>query len=228
MDPFMESRTLCDETGHTLFLVRFTTARGEVIEKTLKPEDYVSLIGGSLKEDRSYWRIRKDLIPEGFVDGCISDDNNYYMAFKVEGKVRPLVHTSGQYMIPYPDLLFVLRMRQGYLEKKSVYALKKGCEELYRYPFGNVSTTGSICTGNIELDEVRTIGPMMFTELFFLGKTNNDYFHEGSHIKPKWSQEELLRKLEGKETFPVRLLKPTESRFTTIGDVVADIKGIAS
>ena len=227
-EPVMESRTLIDDTGHTFFNVRFTTVKGEIIEKVLTPQDYVSLLGSSLKVDRTYWRINRELIPEGFVDGCVSDDYNYKMAFKVKGQVRQLVHTSGQYMVPFPDLLFVLDVKDGRPVEKCVYALKKRGDDLYRYPFGNVSTSGHICTGNISLSEVRTGGPMMFAELFFLGKTNNDYFDEGTHIKTKWSQDELLRRIEGKESFPERLLLPTEAEYRTVGDIVKDIKKLAS
>ena len=205
--PVMESHTICDIAGHTLFVVRFTDTSGEVIQKTLSPEDYADLITGSLKEDRAYWRIRPDFIPEGFVDGCISDNSNYLIAFKVKGRQRPFDHKSGIYNIPFPDLVFFIRMGRGRILDKEVYALKEGSDVLYQYPFGNVSTSGSICSGNIDLDEVRKEGPAMFAELFFLGKTNNDYFGTGSHITTGWSQEELLRRLDGKKKFPERLLK---------------------
>lgn len=206
--PQLSSQMVCDMTGHTVFQVRFVSTQGEVVQKTLTPEDYASLIGASLKETkRSFWRIKQDFLPEGFIDGCISDANNYMIAFKVKGMVRPFAHTSGVYQIPYPDLVFVLTMGRGRLMHKEVYAMKEGdSETLYQYPFGNVSQSGDICMGNINLAEIKENGPQMFADLFFLGKTNNDYYHEGSHISSKWSQEELLRRLDGKKKFPARLL----------------------
>lgn len=219
--PKLESQMICDMAGNSVFLVRYTSTSGEVIQKTVSAEDYAGLIGASLKETKmNYWRIQPEFIPEGFIDGCIAGNSNYQVVFKVKGAVRTFCHTSGTYSIPYPDLVFFLEMKRGRINSKCVFALKKGNNEtLYQYPFGNVSTSGNICTGNINLAEVKEYGPQMFAELFFLGKTNNDYFHEGSHISTKWSQEELLRRLDGKKEFPERLLKESGGAKT-----LSDIK----
>ena len=218
-DPYMESRTILDSTGHTLFKVRYVTARGEVIEKTLTPDAYAKVVGGSVKEDRSYWRIRRDFLPEGFIDGAISDDSNYIIAFKVPGMQRFFAHTSGNYSIPYPDLLFVLELKKGCVNTKLCFALKGEDGMLYHYPFGNVSSSGSICTGSIELDEVRKYGPGAFSELFFLGKTNNDYVSAGVPVNGKFTQQELLEKLDGKKKFPSRLLTPMKGEYTRLADI---------
>ena len=227
--PKLESRLICDQTGHSVFEVTFTSTSGETVRRILTPEDYADLLGASLKETkRNFWRIRKDFLPEGFVDGCISDENNYVVAFKVKGCVRPFLHTSGMYQIPFPDLLFIVKMNKGRISGKEVYAMKKGDgDTLYQYPFGNVSTCGSICMGNIETSEIKENGPEMFAELFFLGKTNNDYFGEGSHINAKWSQEQLLQKLDGKKEFPERLLKQN-SGFHELSAVREMIKKTAA
>ena len=212
----MVSRTINDKVGHTMFEVTFTTGKGEVVRKVLNPEEYASLIGASLKEVRQKsWRLKPEMIPEGFLDGVIADPKNYHIAFKVKGQVRHFVHTSGSYLIPFPDLVFVVRVSKG-IVGGSVYALKDGDDTLYQYPFGNVSTAGKICFGNIDPSAVVKRGPAVMTELFFTGKTNNDYIHEGSHIRSKLTQEELLQQLNGKKKFPKRLLKPTGGTLTCL------------
>ena len=217
--PQIESRTICDETGHTLFVVKYTTPRGEVLQKTLSPEDYIKLIGGSLREECRYWRVRQDFLPEGFIDGAIGDESNYIIAFKVPGEVRFFAHTSGNYNIPYPDLIFVLQMKKGSIWKKLCFGLGKDGDTLYHYPFGNVSADGGICMGNIELDEIRSGGPATFAELFFLGKTNNDYVSHGCPVKGNLSQEMFLKKLDGKKKFPERLLVPCEGQLKRVADI---------
>ncbi len=207
------TETVQNDTGQVYFKttwagdmkVSLSGLKGNVVTRTLPFEDFKSLIGLSEKPVESWIRVPKGFIPgsedSGYLDGYICD-GGWSAVWKVKGTVRQLIHTSGHYRVPFPDLIFSVMIKNGIMCSSFVFALDG--DRVCQYPFGNVSVDGSICMGNIHLPKNPVIKD--FEEEFFLGKTNNDYFHSGSHVKVKYSQDELLRRLSGKETFPKRWL----------------------
>ncbi len=218
------SETIQNATGQVYFRtvtasdlnVSLSDIRGDVSTRTLPYDEYMSLLGGSVKKrDEKKWvKIPDNFIPgskeAGLITGYLTD-KGWSCVWRVKGTQRQFVHKSGHYRIPFPDLLFYVRKAGGYL--RYVWAIDEK-DNIYQYPFGNVDTSGSICMGNISLEDCDTFTD--FTEEFFLGKTNNDYFHPGNHVKVMYGQDELLRRLDGKDKFPKKWLI---KRNLTLSDV---------
>ena len=216
----MYSESVTDKTGHILMKTRIETESGQVTERTLSWEDYISLIGGSAKVEEAYTPINPGFMPEGLVSAKVASKDTWKCVWREPAKVRQFVHLSGHYRIPFPDLVFSVQVKKGTVLNKHVFAVKGEQDMLYRYPFGNVSpSSGSICMGNIKIDGLED-HISAFSEEFFFGKTNNDYFHPGSHVKPKFTQEELLRRLDGKSKFPAKWLLPVAAPINTVTQLV--------
>lgn len=212
-----KSEALQDMTGHTLFRVIYTQKDGKEIIKTISLEDYLSLLGSSVKEELQYSYIPEGFYPAGYIGGSFADTKNYTAVWKVEARKRTINHTrAGRKMIPFPSLVFGLRVDRGYAQGR-VFALKNG-NKLYQYPFGNVSTSGSICMGNIS--SCTEEGPQIFEDDFFAGVTNDDYFSPGSHVSLKCSQVDLISKLVDKEKFPDKWLIGSSGNISTVEELV--------
>jgi len=201
----LESKTVHDKLGRELMRVVLYDDKGRQKEtRTLSMENYFGLLGRNLKETKRFVEIRNDRLPKGYITGWYADDDNYTVIFKVAGKTRQFVYRDGgHYRIPYPDLVFVVGVRKGQIIEKYTYVIDDK-DNLFQYPFGNVSTQGAICTGNID---IKGLTLDEFAEEFFLGVTNDDYWQQGNHISPKsFSQKQMLEKLDGKDKFPMKWL----------------------
>ncbi len=204
------AESLQDAGGHDLVMVSMIDENDAVVtRRVVGLEDYMEILGGSLKVEKPYVSVPASLLPGGYLGGRFAQEKGtYQILFKVPAEKRVLVHPSGHYMVPYPDLVFDVDVKGGSLRRAKVFVL--GTEdELFQYPFGNVSTEGQICTGNIVFSGLGACVDS-FTEAFFCSATNDDYFSPGNHIRPKFSQSEMLSKLNGKEVFPKRWLLPLD------------------
>lgn len=198
----MTAKSVQNTQGQTLFHVEMkNTETKEMVVKNISTEDYVLLLQKSGIKREEKVRVRGSLLPKGYIDGAFTQ-NGFDVVWREEGKQRLFVTTYGRYMIPYPDLIFAISVRNGRVMQDYVFAAVG--DTLYNYPFGNVSSSGSICMGNIDTSCAATdIGS--FAEEFFLGETNHDYV-DSEKIKPAWSQKQLLEKLQGKKAFPKKWL----------------------
>ncbi len=196
--------------------VSLSAIKGHVEVHTLPFDEFKAVLGMSGKPVESWVHVPKGFIPgsedSGYIDGYVSKEG-WSAVWRVKGEVRQLIHTSGHYRVPFPDLIFAVTVKKGAVYRDYCFALDG--DKVCQYPFGNVNDCGSICMGNIHISNISNIKD--FEEEFFLGKTNNDYFHPGDHVKVKYSQDELLRRLSGKETFPKRWLI---KRKLTLKDVI--------
>lgn len=86
---------------------------------------------------------------------------------------------------------------------------------MFRYPFGNVSSNGSICMGNILTKKLSFEKADEFMELFFSGVTNNDYYDK-SNILPGYSLSKMINMLEKKKEFPKRWLVETGQTYAAL------------
>lgn len=198
----LEAVSHIDRTGNVLFRVSLTNEDNSVLTKTLSPQSLISLLQNNCEEKLNYVHIGK--LPEGYVNGAIAADDSFWVLIKVPAQKRLLVHVSGHYQIPYPDLIFFFKVDHGRLSEKKVYAIKN--QQLYRYPFGNVSSGGIICMGNISFKDLRLNSMNRVVDDFFSGITNNDSYSPGSNVAVSYSQQTLLEKLSTMEKFPDRWL----------------------
>ena len=209
------TETIENALGQTLFRVTMRDEKGEVLSKILTLENYLTLLETSMRfeEKEDAVRVERRMLPAGYIDGAFTK-SGYTVIWREKAMKRLLIHSSGHYQIPYPDLIFVLETKDGEIRQK--YCFAAAGERLYRYPFGNVSKSGAVCMGNIKVDPKDSISS--FAEEFFLGVTNEDYFERGESVKPKWSQTKLLENLSGKDVFPEKWL--TKGRFETLEELI--------
>lgn len=120
------------------------------------------------------------------------------------------------YMVPYPGMIMAISWQAQRACPVAVWCVNRTVEwpdedtVLYRFPFGNVSDTGSICmggnfvrlTGNESLTEV----VKKCEELFYNTPYNGDYYQIGNKVASMESLGDLLKSLHGKRQFPDELL----------------------
>ncbi|AOZ97855.1 hypothetical protein [Butyrivibrio hungatei] len=199
-----------DRVGNEFLRVRNVDKNGEEVVRILTVPQFCSYLGHSLVEDVQLVKVKDNFWPQNTIERYFGDYDNYVCTWIVEPAVRVVVFGNKHYHVPFPRLVFKIRVSKGSVVAKKCYALKNGDDKtLYQYPFGNVSGSGHICTGNIKIEGLDE-AVCTFSEEFFLGKTNNDYYGDGTgRVKPACSQAKLLEKLEKLDVFPEKWLVKT-------------------
>jgi hypothetical protein len=128
--------------------------------------------------------------------------------------------------IPFPPCLFVFDVRTNKIRLSRVFALRgtlsRENDELCVFPFGNVYAGGDICWGSANLPRIKTpmnlIGVISifldsaFNGDLYRGRTNLVY-DDGSSVRGFW---DLVKYLDGKETFPDRGLKTSTTKLQSL------------
>lgn len=224
----LKSEALTDQTGNTVFRVELTDKSGIQRVRTISLEDYITLLQGAKVTKGHYVHLKEGFLPEGVRDAFISDQRNYIVSYVVPGRKRAFLYQNGysqrpkRHVVPYPDLAFILQVSEGHVSIKKVFALKG--EELCNYPFGNVSRSGDICMGNIESKDLES-SVDSFTDDFFMGVTNNDYFDPRMKNTEGFDQPKLLHKLSGLDKFPDRWLVTKNKNLT---DMDREVQSLAA
>ena len=212
----LKSQTRIDERGNTVFDVTIKTSDGREKKRSLSLSDYILLLSESKKATDEYITLPEGFLPENVIESCVASVHQYDIIWRVKGKKRCFLYRSissdepKAYTIPFPDLIFRLHVDNDVIRAKECFASKEGDDHLYAYPFGNVSTSGEICMGNIQVTGLSQRVDT-FTDDFFLGITNNDYWKISERINIKgcdWSQQKLVDELTKRETFPSEWLMP--------------------
>jgi len=231
----LTSTTVYDVDGNVAFRCVLKQRSGREVAKTISSKDYVNMIAGStvISGEMPYVRLGK--LPKGFIDGAISD-NGIKAFIEVPEKVRCIRYfdANNMFLVPFPRLMFELEAVNGRFLGGYVYAVK-GTKpivdktELYQYPFGNVSTSGHICFGNIFAQEVVVVEKFIdfekVIERFFSAITNDDYWGKKNRIKSgKYeTQRDFLKFLEGKAKYPSKeLVAVGESAGEIINSAFSD------
>jgi len=194
---------------------------GRVISKAISFEDYEKLLFGSKKEKTTYFSLEQ---PKGFYSGYGSiQKGTFKVILYVPAGKHQFVSTKMQIaeQLFYPALLFKIEYVDGRCVKKDCFALKsesEPCEdtELYCYPYGNVSSDGNICMGNIEVKIDNISQAYKFVDAFFEGIDEGHYYSPGNTVKPKLKQEVLVRKVLNKKCFPNEWLMPANRKVKDI------------
>ncbi len=191
------------------------------ISKRLSLSEYIQV----LSEQSDVWtEIPK--VPKGTVKLNWRDKENYRIAVFIPKDVRPTIFLKrGEpLMIPYPNLIFYFEMKNGTVSKSLCFAVKDSFEsitdttKLYNYPFGNVSTSGSICWGGNFLGILKG-NPQELEKrisLFFDAATNTDLYEQGVSCKKSIPLEELYNELNGKEFFDEELLQESRHQLGSL------------
>lgn len=192
--------------GETVFEIQMQKENGEMVINKVDLSTFLNILDATKVQEENYVRLSRELVPEGYIDGAFASDDTYWCIWKVKGAKRQFVldmrngdDSLRHHIIPYPSLVFALKVHKGVRQAFRCYATKEGSSALYEYPFGNVNTGGSVCMGSIRTKDVT---PANTEEDFFLGVTNNDYYSGFAKCGMDWSQEKLIKELSGKDEFP--------------------------
>lgn len=215
------SKTKTDRLGNTVFIVKLIEDSGLVTEKTLTAEDYIKMLGESVTVRESMIRI--SALPAHYLDGAVSSNGARAILFYPAEK-RTIVFGQKHWIVPFPNLIFDLTIKDGKRNGGRCFAIDTDKpnmnSNLFCYPFGNVSASGSICFGNIDNRAVNLSTIETIVDDFFCGVTNNDYYGDGGVlVVPMYKQEVLLEKLTHMDAFPSEWLKPCSSGCHTLGDL---------
>ena len=188
--------------------VTLHTDDGEEIIKTISLYEFANMLGSSLLPviKKEFTHLGK--LPIGYIDCFYENGGTFSILVERKAQIRKLFYEQEVYAIPFPRLLFKFVVKDGVLIDKRCAALKNDADlydfyETYQYPFGNVSSLGSICFGNINLPKINTMTDIdTVIDLFFEGETNDDYYTNGKCIVPHYSQKQLIMLLSKKEVFP--------------------------
>lgn len=210
----ISSQTFIDETRALYFDVKVTTDDGACVEKRISLEEYLDLWQEGTKKVEEYREVVR--LPEEVV-WCAQGENrdDFKAVIMLPEKVRPVFYV-GQIVpnVPFPALCAYVEVRKGERIGTRLYAVKEKGEdaELFRYPYGNVSShDGSCCFGNIQVTGIRdATEAVKVLDAFLEGETNGDLFN-GNVAKFK-TQSEAYESLRGKKKFPKGLLVGTGRR----------------
>lgn len=222
----LKSETVFDKLGNCLMKVRLEDD-GFVEEKILPLEKYLAVLGDCtlLKSNE---KVHVGRVPSGYYDARVSADapDTFNAVLVYKEQKRAMAYGGKHWVVPFPALAFLFKVRKGILESGYAYALAtdepEDQTELFRYPFGNVSRDGKICFGNIKFPKLEKLSDAdIVSDEFFMGETNGDYFTGKNAVA--YNQAEMLSRLKKEEHFPLEwLTKQDSGSAVTLGQLVAE------
>ena len=148
-------------------------------------------------------------MPNGYINARYSSNNTFSVVLK-----SPALHCPVQFMhqlyddIPYPDLLFILEYKSGFLCSSSVWGMNKA-GSICRYPFGNVHENGPICWGGYRHQEIFSMKDSEKTIWkFYELPTNNDLWERSYVNADVGVLSNMYSMINGKQEFPDEWLVP--------------------
>ena len=197
--------SMIDLVGNPFIKVSMIGENNKSTIRTLTIAQFIKVLGGATKEEREFVKLRENFFPKSQKAVYFSDYLNYTCIWEEGAKERLLVLKTPlgdkHYHVPFPTLIFRITVKDGQVVSKYCFARKKNSKTICRYPFGNVSNSGSICMGNISANDMTCVED--FSDDFFMGVTNNDYYRNGEgRVTFEVTQEQLLDKLSALKEFP--------------------------
>ncbi len=204
----LTATNVTDRLGNEFFRLLMEREDGVVVKRTVTIPTFCQMLGHSMKNELLFQEYDKEFFPENTLYAKSADKLNFDCVWRESPGKKVVVYYDQHFIVPFPDLVFGVSVRGGVAQGKYCFAIKKGGNKLYNYPFGNVSMGGAICMGNIQYNLDSHVAD--FSEDFYLGETNDDYYRSDK-VSAKYSQRQLLEKLTKKETFPEKWLVETSS-----------------
>ena len=223
------SESVMDHKGNTFMRVTLD-ASGKKTTKLLTVDQFVRVLenDASAKNDR-FHRFGKNRDP--LYEGGVGEKGSLAGVFFAPGQKRMVSYRGRHYKVPFPSLVFLFRVNaNGASFDKMCYAIadENPSDEtiLYRYPFGNVSSHGDICFGNIKRSKVMSFEEFdLWIDDFFNSITSDDYYDEGESAlnNSGLKQGQLLTRLKKEDAFPVEWLKKTAGREKSLGAAIKEL-----
>ena len=195
---------------------------GGSIVKKVKYNDFITMLNDSVEEGSSSVNFSSKSwggIPDGLIDIAYQDECNFLALVQVPAELFIVQYCGNKYSIPFPSLLFAVKVVGQRVTGTRVYAVKdkKVTKEsaLYHYPFGNVYNDGDICWGGNSLPNIEGVkDTFKVPQIFYSSPTNSDLWKSGEDVDvEKLGNEPVLSKvyafLNGQKEFPLDALMPT-------------------
>ena len=212
-----------DEQGDVFAKVTINYSNGETATKTLTFDDYCSWLLGAKKEATTYCHLPRR--SNYYLDGMTTnEEGTFKVILYVPAGKHQMVNNTYDFadIIPYPALLFKLSFVKGVCQLKECFAVVDEKESindstiLYRYPYGNVSSNGDICMGNIAVKCKALEEADFFPEEFFLGVDAGHYYQPKVMTSKNWNQGKLMAEASKKEVFPKNWLQKNGMTYKDI------------
>lgn len=206
----ISSELVLDDLKDAFWRVTTTNAKGASTTKVLSHETYVNMLRKNTIVRKEAKKHSLGRIPYGYVDCLYGSQGNYEIAVMYPGKVRGVKYYKDTYRVPYPNTLYTYNVLKGVVQSKHCFAVIDDVitpeTVLYRFPFGNVGSMGSMCYGNIHLPDCTELSSIdTLVELFLSGDVNDDLY-QASDTAKNCKQFELYQFLQGKKKFPTKIL----------------------
>ena len=201
------SKTYVDEIGNLFFDVSMKNG-DMLIEKRLSVEDYLGLFEEYTTEQEEFRELPR--LPEEILKARVSnmDESTFNAVVEYPAGKRAFSYMGEHMLLAFPAIISFIKVEKGVRTDTHVFCIKQediGKEKpiLYYYPFGNVSSDGSCCYGNISVSGVKDVcaAPSVLDQ-FLLGETNNDLWGSKFTNSGAKTQGELIEKLRKMEDFP--------------------------
>lgn len=235
------SETLRTDSGLVAVKVMLYEEDTIIQQSVMSLCDYITFLQQSAQKKEPPTNVEIGEIPDGFVDGYKSTVTGTLGAvIRVPSQKHQFVLAEDKYnqrtgyYIPMPNLIYQICIHDWYIQKFQVFCYKewKGTDtDLYQYPFGNVSSSGDICMGNISTtteEKGSFLGLRDIIEKSLCGITNDDYLKGGIvRLLTSMSQHDFAKMLTDTqaEEFPHHLLLPVSASVPqNVGDLLEQLK----
>lgn len=211
--------------------------KGKLIEQTVMSlKDYISLLENSTKKDEGAIFLPVNGVPDGFVDGVLSNKEGTLGAiiYIPPRKHQFILAATGArkeaaYHIPMPGLVYECIANKGSKHTFKCFACKEwnGDEtELYHYPWGNVGIEGNICMGSVKGKALNDFFDIReYIESSLNGITNADYLPgDFCRLSVSVTQHDFCDQISGQDEFPMELL--LAHHMESVGKLKEDFRRI--
>ena len=170
----------------TVANVSLSYAGGAQRSRKMHLADLVALLKNATDNDVVDFKTNRFKVPKELVELSYVDKNNFHGLFLIPGQVFFVTYCDKKYPVPYPSLLFSIRVVNGKVNKTNVFAVKETDKDrldentvLYNFPFGNVYQDGSICWGGNKLPQIDGLSEVLkgVIHLFYSAETNADLWN---------------------------------------------------
>lgn len=203
---------------------------GATKSRKMHLSDFVRLLKNATENEIVDFKANRFKVPKELVELSYIDSNNFHGLFLIPGQVFFVTYCNKKYPVPYPPLLFSIRVVNGKVNKTNVFAVKEEDKDklgddtmLYNFPFGNVYQDGSICWGGNVLPQINGLSEVLkgVIHLFYSAETNADLWNSKRvNIESIKGCNPILSSvydvLSSMDTFPLEALVPSTYKMANL------------
>lgn len=230
----LEARTLRSDAGQVVWQCVLRDGDTVITQRVMGVDDFITLVKGAQRSVATATTFPIGMVPEGMVTGYTSTDASTFGAIiRVPAQKHQFVlaetdnNKRASYFLPMPNLIYAGHIKDARLNALYCFTYKEWCGEdtvLYQYPFGNVSSSGSVCMGTVSKDEPlhSCIDLRNAIEASLDGETNGDYLTYGKvRLAVDATQHDFCNSIKDDDEFPHHLLLE-HPKTTTVKQLIEE------